>query len=82
MSQNKCCIDFLNKIGYNGKTKSTQISPVFDCGSCLLPQADEQTMQTILQEPQQLDARVYQFPNSATKKQTAFFCAVCFWFYL
>lgn len=52
---------------YNEETNSTQIAPIFDCGSCLLPQADEQTMQMVLQEPQQLDARVYQFPNSAIK---------------
>lgn len=52
---------------YNERNHSTQIAPIFDCGSCLLPQADEQTMQMVLQEPQQLDARVYQFPNSAIK---------------
>lgn len=45
----------------------TCIAPVFDCGSCLLPQADENVMRSVLENDDMLHARVYQFPTSAIK---------------
>ncbi len=48
-------------------TGESSIAPVFDCGSCLLPQADEKVMQSVLENEDMLNARVYQFPNSAVK---------------
>ena len=33
---------------YDDKTESASIAPVFDCGSCLLPQADESVMRKVL----------------------------------
>lgn len=48
-------------------TGETEIAPVFDCGSCLLPQADENVMTRVLTFEAELHARVFQFPTSAIK---------------
>lgn len=52
---------------YDDNTGETEIAPVFDCGSCLLPQADEKVMRKVLSEESELHARIYQFPTSAIK---------------
>ena len=52
---------------YNDSTKTASIAPVYDCGSCLLPQADEKIMNNVLKNEDELNARVYQFPTSALK---------------
>lgn len=52
---------------YDPKAQTSEIAPVFDCGSCLLPQADEQTMKEVLAHKESLHARVFQFPTSAIK---------------
>lgn len=52
---------------YNDSIKSASIAPVYDCGSCLLPQADEKIMNAVLTNENELNARVYQFPTSALK---------------
>ncbi len=41
------------------------IAPIYDCGSCLLPQADEKIMNDLLTDEDVLNARIYQFPTSA-----------------
>ena len=46
----------------------TEIAPVFDCGSCLLPQADEKVMREVLNNKDAMNARVFQFPTSALKQ--------------
>lgn len=51
----------------NRNTNECEIAPVFDCGSCLLPQADENTMQKVLDNEGELNSRVYNFPTSAIK---------------
>ena len=48
-------------------SKITDIAPVYDCGSCLLPQADEGVMQSVLENEDALNQRVFQFPTSAVK---------------
>ncbi len=53
---------------YDEATNETEIAPVYDCGSCLLPQADERVMQKVLNDDAELHARVYQFPTSAIKQ--------------
>ena len=50
---------------YNAVTNESEIAPVFDCGSCLLPQADEKVMARILKNEDELNARIYRFPTSA-----------------
>ena len=49
------------------ETKSATLAPVFDCGSCLLPQADERIMNTVLNNGDELNARIFRFPTSAIK---------------
>ena len=50
---------------YDEATDEAEIAPVFDCGSCLLPQADEKTVKKILTDEKELHARIFQFPTSA-----------------
>ena len=52
---------------FDDGTQTAEIAPVFDCGSCLLPQADEKVMKTILENENELNARIFQFPTSAIK---------------
>ena len=47
---------------------SSEIAPVFDCGSCLLPQADDKVMREVLGNEDALNARVFQYPTSAIKQ--------------
>ena len=54
---------------YNKESNTSEIAPVYDCGSCLLPQADERTMHLILQNPDELNARIFHFPTSAIKHE-------------
>lgn len=41
------------------------LAPVYDCGSCLYPQADEKIMEQVLSNQSQLDKRIYDIPLSA-----------------
>ena len=51
----------------NRRTGRAEIAPVFDCGSCLLPQADERIMRLVLEDERELDARIFDFPSSMLK---------------
>ncbi len=48
-------------------TQETSVAPIYDCGSCLLPQADEKIMKLVIEREEELNARIYQFPTSAVK---------------
>ena len=52
---------------YDPETKTTDIAPVYDCGSCLLPQADEEVMKSVLENEDALNQRIFRFPTSAIK---------------
>ena len=52
---------------FDDETQTAEIAPVFDCGSCLLPQADEKIMRSILDNENELIARIFQYPTSAIK---------------
>lgn len=54
---------------YDPVSQNAEIAPVFDCGSCLLPQADETVMERVLRNANEMNARIFQFPTSAVKKQ-------------
>lgn len=41
------------------------LAPVFDCGSCLYPQADEMIMKSVIEDERELELRVYERPLSA-----------------
>ena len=47
------------------RDEQSRIAPVFDCGSCLLPQADAKIMERVLRDENEMNARVYRFPTSA-----------------
>ena len=49
------------------RTGQSEPAPVFDCGSSLLPQADERTMARMLADESELNARIYTFPGSMLK---------------
>ena len=52
---------------YDSKEKKREIAPVYDCGSCLLPQADDTVMHAVLNDKDALNLRIYRFPTSAIK---------------
>lgn len=53
---------------FDDQTGITTTAPIFDCGSCLLPQADETVMRKVLTNKNDLNARIFQFPTSAVKQ--------------
>ena len=50
---------------YSERDEQSRIAPVFDCGSCLLPQADVKIMERVLRDENEMNARIYRFPTSA-----------------
>jgi len=46
----------------------TEIAPIFDCASCLLPQADDGIMKRALADEKFMDERIFVFPGSALKQ--------------
>lgn len=52
---------------YNTATDEITLAPVYDCGSCLFPQADEKMMQKVLTDPAEREARVFEKPLSGIK---------------
>ena len=50
---------------YNQDTDDIKLAPIYDCGSCLFPQLDEESITKILKDKQLFNARIYDFPTSA-----------------
>lgn len=53
---------------YNTIKDEVQIAPIFDCGSCLFPQADETVMRSVLEDPAEKELRVFERPLSAIRQ--------------
>lgn len=53
---------------YNTETDQMVTAPVYDCGSCLFPQADDEIMQATLDNQDERNLRIYQIPLSGIKK--------------
>lgn len=53
---------------YNPVTDEVQIAPVFDCGSCLFPQADETIMRSVLEDSAEREFRIFERPLSAIRQ--------------
>ena len=53
---------------YNPVTDEVQIAPVFDCGSCLFPQADETIMRSVLEDSAERELRIFERPLSAIRQ--------------
>ena len=52
--------------GYGTELSDSQtLAPVFDCGSSLCPQADEEIMTSILSDKNEPNYRIYETPSSA-----------------
>ena len=52
---------------YNTETDKMEIAPVYDCGSCLFPQANDTIMQGALDSRDERNLRIYQIPLSGIK---------------
>ena len=52
---------------YNSITDEISLAPVYDCGSCLFPQADEEIMKKTLEDPAELEVRIFERPLSGIK---------------
>ena len=52
----------------NSETGKARIAPIYDCGSCLLPQADDNVMKAVLSSEEELDKRIFRFPTSAIQE--------------
>lgn len=50
---------------YNAFNDTLELAPVYDCGSSLFPQADEEMMQTILSSRNEINHRIFDIPTSA-----------------
>lgn len=53
---------------YNTETDDMTLAPIYDCGSCLFPQADEQIMQNTLDDPKERELRTYTIPLSGIRE--------------
>ena len=52
---------------YDRKTDIATVAPIYDCGSCLFPQGDDELFKKQLEDKELLEQRVYVFPQSAIK---------------
>lgn len=52
---------------YDEITDTMKLAPVYDCGSCLYPQADKSTVKKILTDVGELHTRIFNYPTSAIK---------------
>ncbi len=52
---------------YEVSTDKMELAPIYDCGSCLFPQADEKMMEEVLNKQSERDLRTYQIPLSGIK---------------
>lgn len=53
---------------YNSRTDEISIAPVYDCGSCLYPQADESIMKLTLENSAERDFRIFEIPLSGIRQ--------------
>ena len=52
---------------YDVEKDIMELAPIFDCGSCLYPQADEDVMREVLNDPNERDLRIYSIPLSGIR---------------
>ena len=50
---------------YNQEIDQMEIAPIFDCGSALFPQIDDELIKKVLSSKTEINARVYDMPTSA-----------------
>ena len=52
---------------YNPETDKISLAPIYDCGSCLFPQADDEIIRKTLDDPAELEIRIFERPFSGIK---------------
>lgn len=52
----------------NEEKNTKRIAPIYDCGSCLYPQATDENLKEFLEDEKEIEKRIYIFPNSAIKE--------------
>lgn len=52
---------------YNIKTDKILLAPIYDCGSCLFPQLDEEMMKDVLNKRAEIEIRIFEKPLSSIK---------------
>lgn len=52
---------------YNFREDKIKLAPLYDCGSALYPEADESTIDLVLNDENELKVRIYERPYSALK---------------
>ncbi len=52
---------------YEVDTDMMTLAPVYDCGSCLFPQADKSIMEAVLTDENEMNLRIYEIPLSGIK---------------
>lgn len=52
---------------YDVEEDTMELAPVYDCGSCLYPQADENIMEATLNDPNERDLRIFSIPLSGIR---------------
>lgn len=50
---------------YDTRTDTMELAPVYDCGSCLYPQADDTIMNAVLTDKNEMHYRIFEIPTSA-----------------
>lgn len=50
---------------YNAHSDTMQLAPVYDCGSSLYPQADDDIMTAVLTKEAEMNLRIFEIPTSA-----------------
>jgi hypothetical protein len=50
---------------YNQENDEIEIAPIFDCGSALYPQVDDDLIKKVISSKSEMNARVYDMPTSA-----------------
>ena len=50
---------------YDARTDKMSLAPIYDCGSSLYPQADENIMNLILNDENEMNLRIFEIPTSA-----------------
>lgn len=50
------------------KSQTIEIAPIYDCASCLYPQLTDERISEIINNDEEINARVYTFPTSALKE--------------
>lgn len=52
----------------DNKAQKARLAPIYDCGSCLYPQMPVSMMQNVIDSQDEIEQRIYVYPNSIIKE--------------